>query len=153
MSGNEDVHVLLGNSVVVDAVPEASEGVGDIICIGLRPAAIPNELRVQGRVRSAWTYMTQVFSFARMNSDGVRKGTPCILVTVDVSRWRGPNSPAGCISICETGRVSDETVAQQGSRKMRTSIAGIKRRYVTHNLFVVSLGKSGRLCDGPVRPW
>ena len=45
-------------------------------------------------------YIAQVFSLARTNSDTVRKGTFCIFITVDVSRWRGPVSPAGNISIC-----------------------------------------------------
>lgn len=45
-------------------------------------------------------YIAHVFSLARTNSDTVRNGTFCIFMTVDVSRCRGPVSPAGKISIC-----------------------------------------------------
>ena len=43
--------------------------------------------------------MAHALSFARMNSDTVRKGTPWTCMTVAASRWRGPVSPAGRISI------------------------------------------------------
>lgn len=44
-------------------------------------------------------YITQAFNLARINSEIVRKGIPCIFMTVDVSKCRGPASPAGRISI------------------------------------------------------
>lgn len=43
--------------------------------------------------------MIQLFSFARINSEIVTKGIPCIFITVELSRIRGPVSPAGKISI------------------------------------------------------
>jgi hypothetical protein len=46
-------------------------------------------------------YMIQVLSLLRMNSEIVKKGSPCIFITVVVSRCRGPVSPAGKISISE----------------------------------------------------
>lgn len=72
--------------------------------------------------------MAHALSFARMNSDTVRKGTPWTCMTVAASRWRGPASPAGRISICGGQYV--------GGRKQggRTSMAGITRRYETCSL-------------------
>ena len=80
-------------------------------------------------------YITQVFSLARTNSDTVRNGTFCIFMTVDVSRWRGPVSPAGKISICEClGQVDSWKGIKRYYWMELTSIAGIRRRYVTCNL-------------------
>lgn len=45
------------------------------------------------------THIIQLVSFARINSEIVKKGTPWILATVLSSSERGPVSPAGKISI------------------------------------------------------
>jgi hypothetical protein len=47
----------------------------------------------------ATAYIAHIFTLARINSETVRNGIPCILMTVDVSKRRGPPSPAGRISI------------------------------------------------------
>lgn len=68
--------------------------------------------------------MAHALSFARMNSDTVRKGTPWTCMTVAASRWRGPASPAGRISICGGQYVGGWVTGWGG----RTSMAGITRR-------------------------
>lgn len=55
--------------------------------------------RYKHRANRYESYITHVFSLARMNSDTVKNGTFWTFMTVDVSRWRGPVSPAGSISI------------------------------------------------------
>lgn len=103
MRRNELTHILLWNAVDVDLVPESGQHVSDVRRIALLPPALFTNPRVSRReglgAMEEETYIVHAFSFARMNSEIVRKGIPRRLITVDGSSLRGPSSPEGSISI------------------------------------------------------
>ena len=99
ISRNERVHVLFDDPIDIHPVPVSDESECDILSV-LFDASTTRALNYMWKMIEDVTYITQEFSLARRNSDMVRKGTFCIFTTVELSRWRGPVSPAGRISIC-----------------------------------------------------
>ena len=96
------VHILFGYSIDVDAVPVTCENVHDVFSVLV--CATAGEARVSfqhawRRVQGRKVYITQAFSFALRNSEIVSTGKPATVITVEVSKRRGPSSPAGSISI------------------------------------------------------
>ena len=103
MRRNELTHVVLWDAVDVDLVPESRQHVNNIRRIALLPPAAFTSRKLSTRevlgMKGGGTYIVQALSFARMNSEIVRKGMPRRLITVDGSSLRGPSSPDGSISI------------------------------------------------------
>jgi hypothetical protein len=98
------VHILVRYPIDVNPIPEAGKHVNNVVSISFRASAIRGCRREKGWRRGKDTYIIQVFSLARRNSETFRKGIPWIFMTFVSSRCRGPVSPAGRISIWEPMR-------------------------------------------------
>lgn len=77
VSRNEALHVFLGNTVDVDALPISCKDPSNILCIIL--AIPPSFTRSQGQLRhfgAVCTYNVHALILARRNSDTVKNGKP-----------------------------------------------------------------------------